>query len=177
MASLGNFEEHSGSGMGSYVTMDGRSGARRAAGCSFAPLALLKYGGKSAPSYATDRLIAFWIVLQKSAMTHIRHFRTSLLLSFLPIAIFRSNRGAGYRPANCPGFGTSVASESLHTTILHTSPPAPPLRSSKNLQAWWRGAVVGGRSQPECMFFGGETRSWASQGQRQCPHSQKVGVR
>src|SRR3981189_3444183 len=42
---------------------------------------------------------------------------------------------AGYRPPKLPDFGTSLAIESLHTTILHTFPPAPPLRSRKNLQA------------------------------------------
>jgi len=42
----------------------------------------------------------------------------------------------GYRPAKLPDFGTSLAIESLHTAMLHMSPPAPPLRSRKNLQAW-----------------------------------------
>jgi hypothetical protein len=42
---------------------------------------------------------------------------------------------AGYRPPKLPDFGTSLAIESFHTTILHTFPPAPPLRSKKNLQA------------------------------------------
>src|SRR5215471_16005587 len=38
---------------------------------------------------------------------------------------------AAYRPPKLPDFGTSLAFESLHTTMLHMSPPAPLLRSRK----------------------------------------------
>src|SRR6266478_4088881 len=62
---------------------------------------------------------------------------------------------AGYRPAKLPDFGTSLTIESLHTTMLHMSPPAPPLRSRKNLQAWCRWAVVGRRNQPSELPCGG----------------------
>src|SRR6266581_3011039 len=43
--------------------------------------------------------------------------------------------------------------------MLHTSPPAPLLRSRKNLQAWWRWVVVKGGNQPSALLCGGNTLS------------------
>lgn len=66
---------------------------------------------------------------------------------------------AGYRPAKLLDFGTSLPIESLHTTMLHTSPPARRLRCRKNLQASSGWAVVEGRSQPSELLCGSNAHS------------------